>query len=146
MVSKANKERISRIVQSAERLFGEEVRRITAPGGEGRSSFRLHFAERTVIATLRPNFRRTHLEAHVLKHLSRRCDVVPACLGVDGEIMFQSDVGLNRLNVEVANRDAAGQMDLAADAVSAIFRFHAAARKSGLNQIMPHRETVAGVA
>lgn len=138
MVSSANKKRIARIVEAAETLFDADVLRITAPGGEGRSSFRLYFEDRSVIATLRPNFRRTHLEAYVLETLGQQCSDLPECLGVEGEILFQSDVGRRRLNVEVAARDAAGQLDLAAKAVAAIFRIHAAARRTDLPRMMPH--------
>ena len=129
---------MARIVQSARTHFGQPVERISAPGGVDRSSFRLHFPDRDVIATLRPNFRRTQLEAFVLESLSAQCDDVPACLGVDGEILFQSDVGRRRLNQEIVRRDKAGQADLAAQAVAAIFRFQSAARRTGLGRIMPH--------
>ena len=128
----------ARIVEAARKHFGQDVARVSAPGGENRSSFRLHLADRTVIATLRPNFRRTHLEAHVLTELGRHCSDLPQCLGVMGEIMFQSDVGKRRLNVEIARAPAATQADLAAEAVAAIFRIHSAARQTDLNEIMPH--------
>ncbi|MEX3316056.1 hypothetical protein [Sulfitobacter sp. PS-8MA] len=128
----------AQIVDAARKHFGQEVARVSAPGGENRSSFRLHLAERTVIATLRPNFRRTHLEAHVLTELGRHCSDLPQCLGVVGEIMFQSDVGKRRLNVEIAQVDGPAQLDLAAEAVAGIFRIHGAARQTELNEIMPH--------
>ncbi len=98
----------------------------------------MHFADRDVIATLRPNFRRTHLEAHVLRALSRHCDDLPDCLGVVGEIMFQSDVGTRRLNMEIVRHGSKGRTDLAAEAVAAIFRIQAAARQTDLDRIMPH--------
>lgn len=141
MSSSSNKKRLARIVASAEQFFGEKVERATAPGGEGRSSFRLHFADRAVIATLRPNFRRTHLEAYVLEQLGAHTDDIPLCLGVDGEIMFQSDVGRKRLNRDIVRHDEAGQIALAAEAVSAIFRIQSAARKTTLHDMMPHLGT-----
>lgn len=128
----------AQIVAAARAHFGQDVARVSAPGGENRSSFRLHLTDRTVIATLRPNFRRTHLEAHVLTELNQHCSDLPECLGVVGDILFQSDVGKRRLNVEIARADPPAQLDLAAEAVSAIFRIHAAARQTGLNEIMPH--------
>jgi hypothetical protein len=130
--------RMTRIVDAAESHFGKTIDRVTAPGGEGRSSFRLHFPDQTVIATLRPNFRRTHLEGYVLENLSRHCDDVPQCLGVVGEIMFQSDVGQRRLNQDIVRHNKAEQIDLAAQAVASIFRFQSAARKTDLNEMMPH--------
>lgn len=136
--SKKNQARIRQIVRSAEDVFGQEVERVSAPGGEGRSSYRLHFEDRDVIATLRPNFRRTHLEAHVLQALGAHSQDLPRVLGLDGEILFQSDVGRRRLNVEAARSAPDRRLDLAADAVAAIFRIHAASRKTDLHSMMPH--------
>ena len=119
MAKDSNQDRINRIVEAAEKHFGQNVDRVTAPGGEGRSSFRLHFENRDVIATLRPNFRRTHLEAFVLDELAPHTSNIPKVLGVVGEIMFQSDVGLRRLNQEIARYNKAKQLDLAAEAVAA---------------------------
>ncbi len=130
--------RIERIVESAEKLFGRKVDRVSTPGGSYRASCRLYLGDMKVIATLRQNFRRTHVEAFILQHLQEHCDDSPKCLGVDGEIMFQSDVGKRRLNVEIARVDRAGQEDMAAQAVAAIFRLHDAGRKSGLAEMLPH--------
>lgn len=138
-MSKSNEQSTQdKITECAEAHFGAPVKKITAPGGEGRSSFRLSVAGQSVIATLRPNFRRTHLEAHVLDELNAHCDDLPQCLGVVGEIMFQSDVGDRRLNVEIAEVAPDVRLDLAHEAVSAIFRIQSAARKTQLNEMMPH--------
>lgn len=130
--------RLARIVDAAETLFGEKVLKTHAPGGDGRSSFRLKLESQYIIGTLRPNFRRTHLEAHVLNTLAEFSDDQPRCLGVVGDIMFQSDVGTRRLNMEIADVSLRRQVDLADDAVAGIFRIQAAARKSNLNAMMPH--------
>ncbi|TMM51772.1 hypothetical protein [Sulfitobacter sabulilitoris] len=137
MSKSKNETRLKKILAAAEDHFAQPVDRVTAPGGEGRSSFRLHFPDRNVIATLRPNFRRTHLEAHVLKSLGAHCSDLPECLGVVGEIMFQADVGGRRLNQDIVNHSREGQIDLAAQAVAAIFRIQSAARKTTLAQMMP---------
>ena len=138
MPSSSNEARFERIRAAAEALLGEKVTDITAPGGEGRSSLRVHMESRDVIGTLRPNFRRTHLEAFVLTEIGAHCDDAPRCLGVVGEIMFQSDVGKRRLNVEIAKATTRNRIDMADDAVAAIFRIHAAARKTDLHTMMPH--------
>lgn len=130
-------DRVKRIVRVAEKHFRRPVEKVTAPGGEGRSSFRVHFSDMEVIATLRPNDRRTQLEAFALTRLHAIADEVPECLGVMGDIMFQSDVGRRRLSQDIAYRDAQGQVDLAAQAVSAIFRFQSAARRTDLHQSLP---------
>ncbi|MBE1282099.1 MAG: hypothetical protein GJ676_02190 [Rhodobacteraceae bacterium] len=126
------------IVEYAEDHFGREVQKVTAPGGEGRSSFRLHFDDRDVIATLRPNFRRTHLEAHVLDALGQHCSDLPRVLGVVDEVLFQSDVGQRRLNQEIVRCNPDQQMTLAHEAVAGIFRIQSAARKTDLHSMMPH--------
>lgn len=133
----ATESRRDRIIRSAERLFDHKVDRVSTPGGEDRASYRLYLGDRKVIATLRPNFRRTHLEAFVLQRLAEHCDDAPKCLGVDGEILFQSDVGSRRLNLEIASVTPAKQADLAAQAVAAIFRLHSAGRKAGLAEALP---------
>lgn len=138
MPKPSNKERIRKIVKAAEARFGQEVEKVTAPGGEGRDSYRLHFEDREMIATKRPNFRRTHLEAYVLESLGAHCDDLPSVLAVEGDILFQSDVGRRRLNIEIAKAEGQSQLDLAHEAVEAIFRIHAAARRTDLKTMLPH--------
>ncbi len=138
MTQSARHRRLAHIVSVAEAHFGCKVARVTAPGGEGRSSFRLHLPGRRVIATYRPNFRRTHLEAHVLRSLGAHSSDIPECLGVVGAVMFQADVGGRRLNREIMRHNPAQQADLAHQAVAAIFRIQAAARQTDLNQVLPH--------
>lgn len=129
--------RTDRIRAAAEAMFGQAVTEISAPGGSRRSSLRFHFGDRTIIGTLRPNFRRTHLEAYVLRALEPHCDDVPRVLGVDGEVMFQSDVGNRRLNLALFEAEPGPRADLAAEAVAGIFRIHAAARKTTLAEVLP---------
>ncbi|MGO4908111.1 hypothetical protein ACEN2J_07230 [Pseudorhodobacter sp. W20_MBD10_FR17] len=131
-------QRKQQVVESAERFFAQPVLQVDSPGGEGRASYRLSFGDRTVIATLRPNFRRTHVEAFTLKKLSPFCSDLPQCLGVDGEILFQSDVGGARLNIEISKASRSHRDTLAHEAVSSIFRIHAAGRKAKLHESVPH--------
>jgi hypothetical protein len=137
-VKDSNQSRITRIVDMAEQHFGQRVERVTAPGGEGRSSVRLHFKGKDIIATLRPNFRRTHLEAFVLDRLAPHTSNTPRVLGVVGDILFQTDVGHRRLNQEIVHPGRKRQLDLAADAVAGIFRFQSAARQTDLVDVLPH--------
>ena len=138
MAKSKKKSAQTQIVDCARDHFGQDVAEVSAPGGENRSSFRLQLADgRSVIGTLRPNFRRTHLEAFVLDQLNAHCDDLPECLGVVDKIMFQSDVGEKRLNVEIAAVEAAARPALAAEAIEAIFRIHAAARKTKLHEMVP---------
>ena len=138
MSKRSKNKRLDQILKAAEEVFEDKVQRVTAPGGEGRSSYRLHFKGHEVIATLRPNFRRTHLEAYVLDALSQHCNDTPRNLGVVGEVMFQSDVGSRRLNQEIMEHDPEDQIDLATQAVEGIFRVQNAARQTNLGEMMPH--------
>lgn len=134
----SSKKRKQRIVESAERLFGDTVLDLEAPGGDGRSSYRLVFADRSVIATLRPNFRRTHVEAYTLRQIRRFSSDLPECLGVDDEILFQSDVGGKRLNIEIAKVSRSKRVSLAHDAIASIFRIQSAGRRAKLEEALPH--------
>lgn len=131
-------DRMARMAIAAEQTFGEPVQEIEAPGGEDRSSIRLRMRSLSVIATLRPNYRRTMLEAHVLRTLAPFTDDVPRALGFVDNILFQSDVGRVRLSTAMAAAPFRRRVDLADDAVAAIFRIQAAARQTDLNTIMPH--------
>ncbi|AZV80505.1 hypothetical protein EBB79_16040 [Parasedimentitalea marina] len=129
---------MSRIVDTAEQHFGQRIARVTTPGGERRSSVRLHFEGKDVIATLRSDFRRTHLEAFTLDRLAPFTGNIPRVLGVVGDILFQSDVGRRRLNQEIVLHGSGKQLDLAADAVAGIFRYQSAARQTDLSDVLPH--------
>ncbi|MGJ8545637.1 MAG: hypothetical protein ACSHWZ_09365 [Sulfitobacter sp.] len=131
----------ARIIQAAESHFGRDVTDVAAPGGEDRASLLLQMGDQEVFATLRPNFRRTHLEAFVLTELGKFCDDQPQVLGVVGEVMFQSNVGDRRLNIEIARVGGAKRKELAQEAVAAIFRIHAAARQTKLHEMLPHLGT-----
>jgi len=126
------------ISAKAEVVLGAAPERISAPGGNSRSSLRLHYPDHNVIATLRPDFRRTHLEAHVLEELAPHCDDIPQVLGVSDDVMFQSDTGEMRLNAEIMEQDPVDQVELAAEAVAAIFRIQAAGRQTNLAEMLPH--------
>lgn len=138
MSKSSNQKRLAKLVACAEAHFGETVKHSSAPGGEGRASWRLNMESRSVIATLRPNFRRTHLEAFALTHIYPHCQDIPECLGVVGEIMFQSDVGGKRLNEEIVKLSRTRRADVAHEAIASIFRIQSAAHKAGLHQSMPH--------
>lgn len=143
-MTSARKSRKDRIRKSAEVVFGQRVTEVTAPGGSSRASLRFHFKDKTVIGTLRPNFRRTHLEAYVLRALAPHNDDIPQCLGVDGVVMFQSDVGERRLNKELYQVSPEQQIALIAEAIAAIFRIQIAARKTDLHAKLPHLGNNAG--
>ena len=131
-------DRMAYITAKAKETLGEAPQDITTPGGKSRSSIRLHFKDWSAIATLRQNFRRTHLEAHVLEQLAPYCDDIPRVLGVNDDVLFQSDTGDIRLSEEVMMHEEADQVELAAEACAGIFRIHAAARQTGLAEMMPH--------
>lgn len=131
-------DRLAYIAAAARTVLGAEPQKISTPGGKSRSSLRLHYPDHTVIATLRANFRRTHLEAYVLEQLAPHCDDIPRVLGVHDDVLFQSDTGQTRLSTEIIEHGEADQLELAAEACAAIFRIQAAARQTSLHEMLPH--------
>ncbi|MFK5998760.1 MAG: phosphotransferase [Rhodobacterales bacterium] len=115
-----------------EAFFGARVLKISAPGGKHRGSYRVYFAEKSIIVTTRKSIAQTNYEAVILKQLYKFTDASPEFLGQDNELMFQSDVGAKRLGQHIYERDEAGQQHLAGDAVTALFDIHRAARKTTL--------------
>ncbi|MCB1389096.1 MAG: hypothetical protein KDK12_08165, partial [Rhodobacteraceae bacterium] len=77
-------------------------------------------------------------EAFVLRALEPHCDDIPRVLGVDREVMFQTDVGARRLNRELHEADPERRIALLAEAVAAIFRIQRAARRTELVRKLPH--------
>lgn len=134
------------IVADAERFFGERVLKITAPGGKGRDSYRVHFRDHSMIVTYRARSKRAQREMLILKHLSPVCDDIPRFLGFENDLMYQSDVGGVRLSHQVHRIGLAQQADLAAEAVAAIFRIQSAARGVSALDDLPHLgETLAWI-
>ena len=127
-----------KLVGCAEAHFGEKVLHTSAPGSEGQASWRFLLENHSVIATLRPNFRRTPLEAFALTKISQYSNDIPKCLGIVGKIMFQSDVGGQRLNEAIVKFNRTRRAEVAHEAVAAIFRIQSTAQKAGLNSTIPH--------
>tara|TARA_R110002094_G_scaffold120569_5_gene115421 strand:- start:416 stop:1447 length:1032 start_codon:yes stop_codon:yes gene_type:complete len=127
-MTKAKNKRLAQIWRSVEQMLDEPVLDIKTPGGSARASCRVVLRDRTVIATSRPNFRRTHVEARVLKNLSAICPHVPKFIALQDNVLLQSDVGGKRLSETVHATNPGRRKDLAADAVDAIFRIHQASR------------------
>ena len=111
-----------------QQVLGETVHDIEMPGGETRASCRVILKDGSVIATRRPNFRRTHLEAAVLEALSPVCPHVPKFLGLQDNILLQSDVGGQRLSQTIRTADPTEQARQAVGAVSAILSIHETSR------------------
>jgi len=121
-----------------EAFFGVRVLRISAPGGKSRGSYRVHFADESIIVTARKSVAQTNYEAIILKELSKFTDASPELLGQDNELMFQSDVGAKRLGQHIYKLDDAGQQRMAGDAVAALFDIHQAASKTTLSAHLHH--------
>ena len=130
-----NRERF--IIGVAIAHFGLEPVDVQALKPSPFTSLRLTFKDRTVIATQRKNFRRTHLEAIVLEQLSKSCDDVPSYYGMLDGVMFQSDLGDNQLVRLVHEVDSEDYLDLAAEACASIFRIQNAARQCSLTHSLP---------
>ena len=125
------------ILQETARFFGEPVLKLTAPGGRSRTSFRAYLTDRTVIVSQRAETEQSLTEQHVLAALNRHTDSVPRLLGTSGGLMFQSDVGLNRLNGLIHSVPGDQRPGLASKAVQAVFDIHRAALRVGLGDGLP---------
>ena len=128
---------LKKIIKAAESHFNEEVLEASHPGGEDRASMRLTLKSRSVIATKRPNFRRTHLEALVLSRLHKAGADVPDCLGLIDDILFQTDLGGQRLNAKIHDAPFEDRRPLAESALDAIFRNQSIAKASGVADLVP---------
>lgn len=126
------------ISRLAELHFAMPVLRITAPGGKSRDSVRVHFENKTVVASYRHRASRRDREILVLKKLFEAGAPVPEFLGQQGALLFQADVGSGRLSSEMNRRDKAGQIRLAEQAFGSLWTIKRAARDTGLtNDLAP---------
>ena len=121
-----------RIAELAEAHFGEPVEAITAPGGRRRDSVRLHFLDRTVIASHRRSEARRLREEHLLETLSAHGAPVPEYLGSHEGLIFQSDAGRDRLTAALTESPA----DTAFAAIRALEALRGAAERAGLNETL----------
>lgn len=127
-----------RISELSELHFGEPVVRITAPGGKKRDSVRVHFKDRSVIASYRQRPSRLAREILVLEKLHGAGAPVPEYLGRQGALLFQSDVGSGRLSSEMYRQDRAGQIRVAEAAFDSLWTIKRAAKETGLTDELPH--------
>ena len=137
-MAKSRRPKIKEIVAELERFFGQRVMKMAAPGGKARDSYRVHFDDRSIIVTYRESSGRTRLEARVLQALSPICPEVPQFLGCENNFLYQGDVGDIRLSQQVHNMDPSARPQLAAKAVTAIFRIQNAARHAPELNDLPH--------
>lgn len=137
MVAKSERYTTEQIVSMIEAQFGQRVLRMTAPGGPKRASFRAYLPDRSIVVTHRPNSRRNQREIDVLSELGRQCDRMPRLLGTHEDLIFQSDMGEERLSQRVQTANADERLALARDAVQAIFEIQTAGRNSPLMERLP---------
>ena len=125
------------IAQATAAYFGQPVQKMTAPGGKSRTSFRVYFADRTVIVSQRPHTEQVALEMRILKELGQVTDCVPRFLGNTGSLFFQSDAGTDRLNRVIHMTEPDQRPGIAAKAVEALLEIQRAARRIGLEAGLP---------
>lgn len=128
---------VQKMVRVAEAHLGERVLKVRAPGGRNRGSLLLELADRSVYVSRRESDGRTRLEADVLGALSPETDLVPQFLGIRDGLAFQSDLGSDRISLNVRKLEPDGQYDLAYRAVRSLFEIHAAARRVDLHNKTP---------
>ena len=111
-----------KIARLAERIFGETVVKITAPGGKTRDSVRVHFEDRTVIASRRGTPDRLQREVAFLTNMAGSGAPVPEFLALDENTLFQSDLGMTRLTAEMSRRSESDQKALAAQVFESLWQ------------------------
>lgn len=136
-MDKEDATRFRRVHAAAIDLFGDRLTHISTPGGSYRASYRVHLGDVTAIASCRDDFRRTRIEAFVLRKLGATCDAMPRCLGLTDDVLFQSDAGQRRLNVAMLEAGEDERTAIAAKAVDAIFRIQHDARAADMHKYMP---------
>lgn len=137
MADKSEKLNPAAVAEISAQIFAMPVEKVTAPGGKTRESLRVHFANRTIVATQRSYPGRMRMEVEVLKRLTEQNAPVPKFLGGSEKIFFQADVGSRRLSGEMMNAGEAGKIDIAARAFESLQRIREAGEKSGLADIVP---------
>lgn len=125
------------IARLAQAIFAEPVDRITAPGGKGRESLRVHLRSGNVIATWRPEPARRRMEIAVLRGLSKHGAPVPRFLGESEGVFFQQDLGSRRFSAELVRREGGALDDLVIRAFASILQIQQAAVSSGLLDRVP---------
>ncbi|MHA7876821.1 protein kinase family protein [Roseivivax sp.] len=133
--------RMLRILSAAERHFGTPVREVEAPPGPLPSRLLLIFDDRRVIATARPAGEHADIESRLLEALAEVTDRAPRSLGVTDGVLFQSDLGPDRLDGIIGSVPPGREALLAEEAVRALSELHAAAGEIALDEILPPPET-----
>ena len=125
------------ILQATSAFFGQPVLKLTAPGGRFRTALRAYLPDRTVIVSQRHDADQAQVEVRTLQALQDATVHVPRILGTSGTLVFQSDVGPNRLNWAIHTVPAGQRPAMAARAIDALFDIQRAARRVGLQQGLP---------
>ncbi|MGV6811238.1 MAG: hypothetical protein ACWA47_03255 [Brevirhabdus sp.] len=129
--------RVSDVVALAEKQFGRTVRKITAPGGRGRASARVHFDDLTVIATYRPEQRSRDMEQRLLEHFNGTDAPVPRLLGRQGDVLFQQDLGNLRMPRALTDASQDQARDIAAAGLTSLWRIKSIAEDLGIVDQLP---------
>jgi hypothetical protein len=125
------------IAKAARAHFGEDVERISAPGGRSRDSVRVTLTNRSIIATQRPTRRAFEMERALLERLSQAGGPVPRFLGHQGTLLFQEDAGRQRLSVQLAKAPLSRAREIAQGAFESLWHLKSVASETGLTQNLP---------
>lgn len=125
------------IAEAARACFGQEVLRISAPGGRARDSVRVTLTDRSIIATQRSTRRAFEMERAVLKRLSEAGAPVPRYLGHQDSLLFQEDVGRARLSVQLEKLPEPRKTEIALAAFQSLWHLKDVARDTGLTDSLP---------
>lgn len=139
--SKSKRKRIDpKLKRHARELLHREVVDVEYPGGKSRDSIRVILKDgRSAIATKRDDLERATLEQKVLRALTKKGVPVPKLLAGKRRLLFQEDLGNQRLSQALAKADAQQIHRLLDSALTGLAQSHKAASQSGLDNEVPER-------
>lgn len=137
MAEKQEKLSPKSVATISEKLFSMPVLKVTAPGGKTRESLRVHFENRTIVATQRSYPGRMRMEVEVLRRLTEEKAPVPKYLGGSERLFFQEDVGSRRLSGDLLAAAELGKLDVAARAFESLLEIREAGKRAKLAEVVP---------
>jgi hypothetical protein len=121
-------------------LLHREVVDVEYPGGKSRDSIRVILKDgESVIATKRDDLDRANLEQKVLRALTKKGVPVPRLLAGKRRLLFQQDLGNQRLSQALALAKGEQIHQLLDSALTGLSLSHKAASQAGLDNEVPER-------
>lgn len=120
------------------KTLGVALSSIEYPGGKRRGSFRLILENgQSIIASRRGEVGRAVLEERVLRYLTKHKAPVPRVLAFNGLVLFQEDVGSQRLSNALDGVNESSYTILLSKALDSLLTIHKIAENENLERYVP---------